>query len=284
MGKTINKNIKIYNEKKILEAIVVGRPYHPKNSAIIIIKKGYIFLKNNLQKLKLVHNSIFYLYPKGVYEFVEFSSDIELKVLVIDTGLVSNLALNFNRFNTYQILMLASENYFSINDSELSQMWNLISVLEENLSKKRTAFSSHINRHLFFSIIYLSIDIVNKYIDINAKEITRKEEIALDFFKNLAIYFKEKREVKFYAELLSITSRHLSATLKEVTGFTANELIHQSVITEGKILLRSSKKQISEIAQELHFNDQYYFSNFFKKFTGQSPSEFRINAKPIENK
>lgn len=43
----------------------------------------------------------------------------------------------------------------------------------------------------------------------------------------------------------------------------------------AKIMLRNTRKTIKEIAYELCFADQYYFSNVFKKRTGMSPMEYR---------
>jgi len=60
-------------------------------------------------------------------------------------------------------------------------------------------------------------------------------------------------------------------------------VIHQYIISEAKVLLTSSNKKITEIASELNFNDQYYFSNFFKKHTGLNPSGFKEKNKKEYN-
>ena len=50
-------------------------------------------------------------------------------------------------------------------------------------------------------------------------------------------------------------------------------------LIEAKNLLISTEKTISEIAYELGYNENSYFSNVFKKKSGQSPSEFRDDMK-----
>jgi AraC family transcriptional regulator, transcriptional activator of pobA len=47
------------------------------------------------------------------------------------------------------------------------------------------------------------------------------------------------------------------------------------VLLEAKRLLRYSDLPVTEIAYRLNFEDPSYFSRFFKKYTGFSPSEFR---------
>jgi AraC family transcriptional activator of pobA len=87
--------------------------------------------------------------------------------------------------------------------------------------------------------------------------------------------YKENLSVKDYAEMLSITPNHLNETVKSIMGRTASDLIDEKMIIEIKKLLLHTDLTVSEVAYELNFSDQSYFSKFFKKYTGVSPSEFR---------
>ncbi len=78
-----------------------------------------------------------------------------------------------------------------------------------------------------------------------------------------------------YAELLYITPNHLNALCKDHTGMAAGELIRNRVILEAKRLLINKDISISEIAYELNFSDNSYFTKFFKKQVGVTPEEFR---------
>ena len=81
--------------------------------------------------------------------------------------------------------------------------------------------------------------------------------------------------VNFMAEKLNISPRYLSDVLKQETGKTAIELIHLSLISEAKNLLRLGEKSVSEIAYELGFENASYFSRLFKKQAGMTPKEFK---------
>ena len=89
--------------------------------------------------------------------------------------------------------------------------------------------------------------------------------------------FKKQRFLDFYAEKLEITSKHLSRTIKESTGFSAVEWIDRFIVLEAKVLLKSSNLTIQQIADELNFNSQSFFGKYFKKHTGISPKNFRNN-------
>lgn len=80
---------------------------------------------------------------------------------------------------------------------------------------------------------------------------------------------------KDYAALLYITPNHLNALCQEVLGASAGEIIRNRVLLEAKRLLVIKDYAISEIAYALNFNDNSYFTKFFKKGEGITPEEFR---------
>ena len=96
-----------------------------------------------------------------------------------------------------------------------------------------------------------------------------------NFQKLIDQHYKHKKLTKEYAELLYITPNHLNALSKDVTGRSAGELIRDRVILEAKRLLINAEMTIAEIAIDLDFLDNSYFSKFFKKYVGVTPEVFR---------
>jgi AraC family transcriptional activator of pobA len=91
---------------------------------------------------------------------------------------------------------------------------------------------------------------------------------------------------KEYAELLYITPNHLNALCKEALGLPAGEVIRNRIVLEAKRLLVNLKLTIAEIAYTLNFEDNSYFTKFFKKQAGLTPEEFRkaaLRAAPTFN-
>jgi AraC-like DNA-binding protein len=100
-----------------------------------------------------------------------------------------------------------------------------------------------------------------------------------NFQKLIEKNFSTLKLPKDYAELLFITPNHLNALCNSALGMSAGEVIRNRIILEAKRLLTNKDSTISEIAYQLNFADNSYFTKFYKKHTGQTPEEFRKNIR-----
>lgn len=78
-----------------------------------------------------------------------------------------------------------------------------------------------------------------------------------------------------YAVLLFLSPNTLSKKAVRYFGKTPSQLIQERLILEAKKMLHLTPYSIKEIAYQLQFSDEYYFSRFFKKHTQISPQLFR---------
>jgi AraC-like DNA-binding protein len=78
-----------------------------------------------------------------------------------------------------------------------------------------------------------------------------------------------------YADLLNTTPKALGRAVKLHLGKTLTELIQERVLNHAKWQLLHTLRPVKEIAREVGYEDELYFSRLFKKATGQSPTEFR---------
>ncbi|MBB6369563.1 helix-turn-helix domain-containing protein [Chryseobacterium shigense] len=101
------------------------------------------------------------------------------------------------------------------------------------------------------------------------------ETLVFRFRKLITSEIQNLHSVKEYADLLSVSPNHLNKSVKNVTGKTASEIINESLLMEAKALLSLSHLSVSEIAFALGVDDVSYFSRFFRKHSGVSPSDYR---------
>lgn len=94
----------------------------------------------------------------------------------------------------------------------------------------------------------------------------------------IQLHFKEQKPVSFYAQQIGLTPKRINEILKEVAEVTISQLCHQLLLLESKRMLFNEALSIKEIAYQLSFSDQSYFSRFFKKYTSTTPEKFRAKT------
>lgn len=102
-----------------------------------------------------------------------------------------------------------------------------------------------------------------------------QDPLILKFRALLEQHYTSERSVIFYAQELQLSTEALSRKCRAILTKTPTQLIQDRVIIEAKRLLHLTYLSIKEIAATLHFDDEYYFSRYFKRAVGVSPKHFR---------
>jgi AraC family transcriptional activator of pobA len=87
--------------------------------------------------------------------------------------------------------------------------------------------------------------------------------------------FKAKHTASDYAGLLNISAKALAKLTKTHFNKTLTDLIAERIVIEAKRELYLTNKPVKEIAYELGYDDEYYFSRFFKANADVSPQLYR---------
>jgi AraC-like DNA-binding protein len=103
-----------------------------------------------------------------------------------------------------------------------------------------------------------------------------KEPFILQKLKDaIEANFKTKHSPADYAEMLYISPKALAKIIKSHFNKTLSSLINERIIIEAKRELYLTGKTVKEIAWELGYEDEYYFSRFFKVNADVSPQLYR---------
>jgi AraC family transcriptional activator of pobA len=78
-----------------------------------------------------------------------------------------------------------------------------------------------------------------------------------------------------YAASLAVHVNYLNRAVREQTGKTTTAHLRERLLREAKTQLQRSDWSIADIAHGLGFEYPTYFTNFFKKHTGQPPTALR---------
>ena len=92
-------------------------------------------------------------------------------------------------------------------------------------------------------------------------------------------HFREHWNVRQYAEALSISQSRLARACRAQTGKAPAALINARVLLEAQRNLHYTEASAARIAQDLGFQDPAYFSRFFKRMTGSTPRDYRLQSR-----
>lgn len=81
--------------------------------------------------------------------------------------------------------------------------------------------------------------------------------------------------VAHLAQATGLSRDSLSKSFRKDFGIPLKTFLQRRLVDQASEMLLYTDLRIGEIAQKLNFNDEYYFSRFFKKHKGASPSTFR---------
>lgn len=139
-----------------------------------------------------------------------------------------------------------------------------------NPDKKNQDLISTILLHLMFSLEELGM--ARK----QSAGVSPTHHLLIQNFRKLVEnHFMNEKFPKFYAEKLNVSPNHLNSVCQNLMGVPAGEVIRQRIVLEAKRMLINPHITISALAYELDFNDNSYFTKFFKKATQMTPEEFR---------
>lgn len=248
----------------------INQPHAHSDYIVVFFTKGKGTHYIDFEQYKVKSGSVFLLAPGQVHSW-ELSDDSDGYVFFHTEIFFNQYFLNqkIEDFSFFQF----STNYPLIN-IPIDKIANFRHYFEiilaesiSNLGSKSLKILSIIN------LIY--IDLQRLYINIE-KHLESENWVRVKLLqKYIDTNYKTLKNPSDYANLMHMSTRHLTRICNEVLNKNASRLINERIILEAKRLLTYSNETIYNIAEVLGFNDVSYFIKTFKLQTGMSPKVFR---------
>lgn len=227
----------------------------------------------NLRKYTVTEGDIVLIQPRQV---VQILSRVDLKcfAIAVSHDFMEKVApIREKLMNVF--LRVADTPVIRIKPEEMEEMNSYYEFILKRINMTDNPNKTEIIHGLTYSTLFYLGSIVTKYIPLEPKKISRKEEILKDFLRLLNDNYYNQKSVSFYADKLFINPKHLTNVVRELTGKTAGMWIDEYVILEAKMLLKNSNLTVCQIAQKLNFANQSFFGKYFKQHVGMSPAVYR---------
>ena len=234
---------------------------------ILTLKGGAIRHINQHTYITKEH-SLQLLVPGVIHNFEDTHSDSESLILLFDREFLSielDELVNFHTLNP---------EFVALNGIELTKVLAIYEQLNLE-SKNKNIDYKEICKTLLTQLLYLLKR--EKLFKLTEHIQNRGEQIVSQFLCLIEEHFQVRRSVQEYADILEITPKHLSETIKKKMNASALSFIHKRQIKEIQYLLVYSDKSIKQIASLLNFETSSDLGRFFKRYVGLSPKNYRLS-------
>ena len=255
------------------EEFIPSKPHRHTYYQILFVEKGSGVHKVDFNETKIKAPVIYFLAPGQVHDLVFERKETKGFMINFNGEFFDKFLIKNNSLDRFPFFGFGKNiNFFCIENEKVKELKNIfekIYLLFENKGKMHEEFMRIYLLELFYTVIRNSEENTENI------KITNQKNIIYRFEKLIEQSYTTEHYPKFYADKLVITANYLNFVCKNFSGKKAGEIIRDRVILEAKRLLINSELSISQIAFKLGFEDNSYFTKFFKTFSGNSPSEFR---------
>ena len=241
---------------------------------IAICTIGSSKLSADLDTYKLETGSLITMAPHTIRCWSDQSANYSEQILFFTESMFATNDTLIDPFGALRFFNGNATKALKLNNAEQNLILELFDII-----RRTTDSHSHRKNEIVRSYINITLnhiaDIYDKYNPAAPTKENPQSKMVSEFKKLIIETHLELRKVNDYADMLNVTSKHLSETVKEVTGRTARRWIQDIVILEAKVMLKQTSLNITAISEALHFSDPSLFGKYFKRYANCTPAAYR---------
>ena len=248
----------------------ISVPYRIDDFRFIVFHKGDVDITANLLKYHISDNTVGFMGNGGIIQMDRISSDVSISGLVVKEDYLRRAmggrlpaALNGRLHNFY---LQVSERECELAGRIIGLLRNLVEDPEHN---REVAAS------LIAAVVNYIVGLFERYDTDVLTAQSRQQDIFNRFIALVNEHCFRHHTLDFYADRLCLTQRYLGTLVRQASGTTAKEWIDRALINEAKVALKHSDVTVAQLADNLSFPNPAFFSKFFKRVTGMTPSQYK---------
>jgi AraC family transcriptional activator of pobA len=245
--------------------------------SLIIVLSGTIYFMDGASTVSLSQGDM-YAVPRTA-EVIKLTPS--LRVCFISCKRDFAITSRFSRSGIGYIEVLTGYSPFviSLTQTEMSYLIQVFGFLKKKISTKDSIFQEEMVLLYVNLILYEFSGLCYKQRENTIAVQSRREKIVMGFMALVQQHCKVHHEVSFYADSLFISRGYLGKAVRKVIGMPLKHYIEMAIVSEAYALLADDTLTINQIGEHLNFRNPQSFSNFFKKHTKLTPTQYRLNLK-----
>lgn len=254
---------------------VFMRPLRCNHLIFILCTEGEVEVEINYVTYKLRKNSFVTLLPLDIVTKKMEEDGFCCKTLVIPQRVYAPMTMNIDLNHLKDVKIMPVVTYDGPYLDSIMQTFGMLENAKDFLEYDE--FETYVQRmvHALFVVLRSYLKQMREKSAPLPRVVMRKRELFKKFIEKIVESYTVSREVLFYANELGVSSGYLNEVCNDVSTHSAKDIIDSAVVSRLKYELSYTSKTIQELADEYCFPSQSYFSRYFKRLTGLTPSEFR---------
>lgn len=259
----------------------IGVPHRHDFYTIYWIKKGKLLHTIDTVTYEVKKNTLFFVAPGQVHNLQATEKIDGFMIAFRDAFMCLKDQAQVSGINSGLFFNSQFSSVIHLNDEQEKDIDAVVRLMMKELMMQEPEYDMALHGLLRYFLV-LASRIKGENVGISPEQHAAHNSSIFLKFKNLIEEkYQELKTVSDYAGLLHIKPVLLNEISKQLSGITAGEHIRNRVILEAQRYLYNTDLTAKEIAYKLGFDDPHYFSRFFKKYTSQSPSEFKDASRSI---
>jgi AraC family transcriptional activator of pobA len=215
------------------------------------------------------------LLPTECVHGLKYEDDADRWVVTIEVSYLAQINARLAEFS--QLWASPRTIPFAPASEAAEVFYGLIKRLQEEVESKAVGHVAG-TEALLTSLLLMLVRSASLGSDDTKGPTPNEARLAERFRELIEHHYRENWQLQHYASKLAVSLVQLRAACA-AAGQSPTKMIHARLITEAKRGLIFGDMSMEQIAFGLGFSDAAYFTRFFRKEVGQSPSQFRLSAR-----
>src|SRR5574344_1527644 len=208
------------------------------------------------------------------------SPDMKVEYVAAPSSML-NYMLPANHYGIGGSIALFDNPVMPVSDEDLHLFLSDTHRIRERLQDKGHAFKKEVIGSLCLTMIYDLFGFHSKLY--NQTVSTDRTSVVIKGFMHLleSGASRNRRDIHFYANELHVSVKYLENTVRRMTGNSVTSFIDRYTVPIILSYMKEDKLSFTQISEKMNFTSLSYFSRYFTKHLGMSPSEYRKSLIPI---
>lgn len=275
---TMEKEILIPDNNFSMEYIEGEMTYYGTDTLVMKCISGRAKIFIGSAECNISADMNFVLADSVLMKIADVSKDLKIQTFRFSNHFFNIIYPMLSGEVTDTLMHTRPDYYDEVTQQMLNLLFNQLCLLheqQENPFRYKMTINTLINYIL--AVYVCSYDYVKDNIANYSND--RKTNTLCKFYEMCNNDAINNRNVEYYANRLNITSRYLFRICKENSGLSPKQAIDFVIIGKAKTMLLTTIMTTQQIALELNFSDQSAFAQYFKRYTGMVPTDFRKRYK-----